>query len=139
MGVTGVGDMKIENFDDVEVSFIESTIVKNGVVCDVYKFTNDDSKDLGIVTVTAGFATPKQKVLLGSQTLEKFISGAGMVTLKRVEGGLERYIFPNAITDTLVLMVGDTMQWEAVSDSDLVFAEVCYPPYAEGRFEVLDA
>lgn len=62
-----------------------------------------------------------------------------MVTLKRVEGGLERYIFPNAITDTLVLMVGDTMQWEAVSDSDLVFAEVCYPPYAEGRFEVLDA
>lgn len=45
--------MKIENFDDVEVSFIESIIVKNGVVCDVYKFTNDDSKDLGIVTVTA--------------------------------------------------------------------------------------
>jgi hypothetical protein len=27
------------------------------------------------------------------------------------------------------------MQWYANGNSDLVFYEVCWPPYADGRFE----
>ena len=29
------------------------------------------------------------------------------------------------------------MQWEASKNSNLVFYEVCYPPYQDGRFENL--
>ena len=31
------------------------------------------------------------------------------------------------------IKVGDLVQWEATKD--LVFAEICYPPYEDGRFE----
>ena len=33
--------------------------------------------------------------------------------------------------------VGDTMQWKADLNSRLVVYEVCYPPYADGRYENL--
>ncbi len=30
--------------------------------------------------------------------------------------------------------IGECMQWEAMEDG-LVFYEICYPPYKEGRYE----
>ncbi len=37
----------------------------------------------------------------------------------------------------VVVEIGQIMQWEASKDLDLVFSEVCYPPYKDGRFENL--
>jgi hypothetical protein len=31
--------------------------------------------------------------------------------------------------------IGETMQWQAAPDSDLEVYEICFPPYADGRFE----
>ncbi len=37
----------------------------------------------------------------------------------------------------VVVGVGQIMQWTAPEDTDLVFYEVCDPPYQDGRFEDL--
>ncbi|MDZ4231500.1 MAG: hypothetical protein U1C52_01790, partial [Patescibacteria group bacterium] len=111
---------------------------KDGVVCDVYKFTEDDSKDLAIVRVEAGSATPLQKILLGDRTIEGYVSGKGVLTITRANGEKEVYQVGNDDMQepfSKVLMIGDTMQWQADKIGELVFYEVCFPPYKDGRFE----
>ncbi len=117
--------------DEDNIIFIERTQVKEGVVCDVYKYKDDESKDLGVATVQKGFHTPKQRILKGEKTLEIFKSGKGILHVTRKEGLQETYKFPSDIP-TVELYVGDIMQWSA--EEDLVFHEICYPPYEEGRF-----
>ena len=51
------------------VKFVETVIVNDGVVCDVYSFPEDQSKDLGIIKIKPGYATPLQRVLEGERTL----------------------------------------------------------------------
>ena len=114
-----------------EAIFLESSKVKEGVVCDVYKYKNDDSKDLGIVTVLKGHQTPRQKILKGLKTLEIFKSGKGELSVIRESGASRVYTFPGDVFE-VELHTGDVMQWSAYED--LVFHEVCYPPYEEGRF-----
>lgn len=132
----GVGGMKIEYFNNEAVRFVETIQVKTGVVCDAYSFVEDDTKDLRIVTVVKGESTPKQKVLSGDKTEEIFISGKGVLEVMKVSGATETYNFPGGETAILV-EIGDVMQWKATDREDLCFAEVCYPPYTEGRFEVV--
>ncbi len=129
--------MNLNKFQNQDVSFVEKTFVKEGVVCDVYIFLEDDTKDLGIITVSKSESTPKQKVLAGDKTEEIFLSGKGVLEVVRVSGMVETYNFPSDKT-TVSVDVGDVMQWKAASDVDLCFAEVCYPKYAEGRFEVIE-
>ncbi len=129
--------MKIEYFNNEAVRFIETSQVKTGVVCDVYSFVEDDTKDLGIVIVVKGESTPKQKVLAGVKTEEIFISGCGTLEIKRASGVIEIYDFPGDVI-TVSVQVGDVMQWKAVDGEDLCFGEVCYPPYKDGRFEVIE-
>ena len=119
------------------VDFVENMQVKDGVVCDVYKFTEDDSKDLAIVRVEAGSATPLQKILLGEKTIEGYVSGRGVLTITRANGEKEVYQLGNDTREPFskVLMIGDTMQWQADESGELVFYEVCFPPYKDGRFE----
>jgi hypothetical protein len=116
------------------VKFIESLEVKDGVVCNVYEFVNDKSKDLGIVGVQKGYKTPLQLVVSGEKTLEVFQSGLGVLTVIDQSENKHEYKFPNGQSEVKV-KVGEKMQWEAFDD--LVFAEICYPPYKEGRFKDL--
>ncbi|MBL1434357.1 hypothetical protein COB87_002225 [Candidatus Wolfebacteria bacterium] len=117
-----------------DLKFIESLQVKEGVTCDVYSYKSDDTKDLGIVTVLKGNKTPLQKVLKGIQTLEVFKTGKGTLRIVKKSGLKENYVYPGA-TEEVEVSIGDAMQWEA--DEDLVFHEICYPPYKDGRYENL--
>jgi hypothetical protein len=58
-------DRKISIFRGDRVEYVETSQVKEGVRCDVYKFTNTTEKDLGIITVDSAYTTPWQKVLKG--------------------------------------------------------------------------
>lgn len=118
------------------VSYVETTQVKEGVVCDVYSFRDDDTRDLAIVTVEKGFKTPMQKVLKGDTTTEGFVSGRGELRVISPDGDVRTYAFDeDNIGQAVVVEVGEKMQWHANGDSSLVFYEVCSPPYEDGRFE----
>lgn len=120
------------------VEFVETMNVKDGVVCDVYSFVGDTTKDLGVVTVKRGHKTPLQRVLEGDKTIEGFVSGNGTLTVKSTNGEKKAYQFNDDDDATFVeVAVGETMQWSA--DSDLVFYEICHPPYSAGRFENVEA
>jgi len=118
------------------VTYIETMQVKQGVSCDVYEFSEDRQKDLGIVTVAEGCKTPLQKVLKGDKTIEGFISGSGKLTVTK-DGKKTVYEFRDGNSKEVQINVGEIMQWHADGGSDLVFFEICYPPYEDGRFENL--
>jgi len=112
--------------------------VKKGVVCDVYSFKDDDSRDLAVVKVEKGFKTPLQRVLKGDSTTEGFVSGKGELSVTTQDGEIKTYQFDDDNTGQPVLVgVGEQMQWHANGDTNLVFYEVCSPPYEDGRFENL--
>ena len=122
-------------FNGQKIKFIETTQVKEGVVCDVYEFENDTRKDLGIVKVSKGYKTPLQKVLKGDKVIEIFREGVGKLTVIGTDKKDRVYRFPGQQSEVEV-EVGELMQWEALEN--LTFAEVCYPPYKEGRFLNID-
>jgi len=121
----------LTEIDGEKVDFVETTIVKDGVTCDIYSFIGNTTKDLGVVKVTKGSKTPLQKVLLGDKTLEIFKDGSGTLTVTSAEGAECVYHFPTEITEVQVNL-GETMQWHAIGD--LTIYEICYPPYQDGRF-----
>lgn len=117
------------------VLFVETMNVAEGVTCDVYKFDDDNTKDLGIIKIQPGFKTPLQKVLKGDRTVEGYISGNGKLI---VSDGKEEKIYQSEKGKELQVNVnvGETMQWCAI-DEPLVAYEICFPPYEEGRYENL--
>lgn len=122
------------------VEFVETTNeVSPGAECDVYKFVGDDTKDLGIIRINPGCETPLQRVLKGDRTIEGYVSGSGKLVVARGNVSIETF----EVTDrpgehlSVLVRVGDTMQWKASPNSKLVAYEVCVPPYADGRFENL--
>jgi len=130
---------KFANFGDPEspVTFIESVEVKPGVDCDVYSFDGDQNRDLAVVTVAQGVKTPRQRVLSGVTTTEGYISGKGTLSVESPDGHEEIIYFDEQNPGAVMVEVGDVMQWTADPDSELVFSEVCVPPFQEGRFENL--
>jgi hypothetical protein len=122
----------------VPVSFVETMAVKDGVECDVYAFTNDDSKDLAIVRVTKGYKTPLQRILKGDKTIEGFVDGHGILTVSSADSTPKIHNFSAGNDNSAVVVeVGETMQWYANGNTDLTFYELCEPPYEDGRFENL--
>jgi mannose-6-phosphate isomerase-like protein (cupin superfamily) len=119
------------------VSFVETTQVTEGVSCDIYRFLDDETRDLGVVTVQKNYKTPRQRVLLGDQTIEGFMSGEGTLTVGAAENDIKTYHFPSTSNEEVAVKVGQTMQWHADGDTELVFYEICEPPYEDGRFENL--
>ncbi len=117
----------------VEIEFVETQSICEGVTCDVYKFKNDVTRDLAIVEVKRGFRTPRQQVLHGEKTIEGFIEGEGMLTVDA-----ENFIFSSGTNDKeCEVRIGQTMQWHANGKTDLIFYEICSPPYESGRFKEL--
>lgn len=125
---------KLVSFRGEPVVFIETQQVTDGVACDVYAFTADSTKDLGIIHIEAGASTPKRLILKGDKTVEGFLAGeADFAFSKATEGdSLFGYTDDSYGNDT-TLGVGDTMQWSAIQDS--VCYEICYPSYEDRRFE----
>jgi len=81
----------METFKKSAVDFVETMRVAAGVECDVYKFVDDDIRDLGIIRIKAGCKTPRQKVLAGERTVEGYISGKGKLTI--IKPGGEMVVF----------------------------------------------
>jgi len=121
------------------VSFAETSHVADGVDCEVYAVTEDTTKDLGIIRIDAGKKTPLQRVLQGERTVEGYISGKGKLTVTKPDGEQQVFVADGISASPVVSVnIGETMQWEADSDSSLVAYEVCFPPYEDGRFQNLD-
>lgn len=115
------------------MTFVETLQVKEGVSCDVYRFDDDDTKDLGVVSIAKGHTSPRMLIVGGERTIEIFKTGSGSLTIEDAEGKLQRYNFsPSNRDETIELHIGEKVQWEA--EEDLVFYEICYPPYQEGRY-----
>ncbi len=121
-----------------DVTFKETTKVARGVVCDVYKFDMDKSRDLALVLVNRGCKTPLQKVLKGNSTIEGFLIGKGKLTVKDKKGKTRKHVFGPGDKGEIEVKVGQTVQWVADKEDNLVFYEICDPPYEEGRFEDLE-
>ena len=129
---------RIDEFQSAETSYVETIAVKDGVVCEVYKFNDDDTKDLGIIRVAKGCQTPLQRVLEGTSTVEGYLDGKGTLTVTDVDDKQTTYKFPGDEANREIgVIIGQKMQWSADPDSDLVFYEICTPPYQDGRFENL--
>jgi hypothetical protein len=120
-----------------QINFIKTMQVASGVECDVYTFSGDKSKDLGVIRILPGCKTPLQKVLQGEQTIEGYVSGKGKLIVTRSNGKADTYDVGSIPDEKLSInvMIGDTMQWHADPDSPLEVYEICLPPYAEGRYE----
>ena len=128
---------KIEN-KVVSVRFVETQTVKEGVECDIYVLPDDNTRDLAVVRVQRGYKTPLQRILLGIRTIEGFIEGKGKLMIWAANGSLKTYEHSaDAVSPMVNVAIGEMMQWHANGDTDLVFYEVCEPPYEDGRFENL--
>lgn len=131
-------DRFIEDGKCTPIEFIETTPVKDGVSCDVYCFTGDKTRDLGIISISAGIPTPKQRVLLGEKTVEGFMFGRGTLTIESTDGAIATHHFKEGeASHPITIEVGQTMQWQADKYSQLTIYEVCEPPFEPGRFENL--
>ena len=116
------------------ISFIENTHVVDGVNCEVYSFVDDETKDLGIIKIDPGKKTPIQRVLKGEKTIEGYMSGKGKLTIVKADGKKDVFV-ANGAPLTVTVNIGELMQWEADTNSNLEAFEICFPPYEEGRFE----
>ena len=127
------------NGNDEPVRYLETTVVKDGVECDIYEFSNDTSRDLAIIRVHGGYTTPLQRILKGESTTEGFLEGKATLTVTPPEGESQIHYFssPSDVGKEVVVAIGQTMQWAASKEAGLVFYEICEPPYEDGRFENL--
>ena len=121
--------------EEMPVRFLETNQVREGVVCDVYEFIEDTSKDLAIIRVANGASTPLQKVLSGTRTIEGYLEGKGTLLVGETEQRLHAYEFPNEKINEVEVKVGQLMCWQA--KENLTFYEICEPPYQDGRFQDL--
>lgn len=114
-----------------------SMAVAEGVVCDTYAFEDDSSCDLGIIKIDEGHSTPLQLVAKGDRTIEKHLGGLGTLSITAPDG-TTRYPVPNKDSYPYLfhttVQVGEAMRWRANRGAPLVVAEICYPPYEDGRF-----
>lgn len=131
--------MKTFSYDgkNQKISFVESLHVTEGVVCDVYTFDGDTSKDLGIIKISPGSSTPLQKVLKGKNTIEGYIRGNGQLEITQPDGKKKTYSVSGEtkLPFSIEVKIGELMQWHAEENSKLVAYEICIPPYEDGRYE----
>lgn len=132
-----INDFKF-NGVSLEVEFIEQTMVKDGVSCDIYKFVKDDEMDLATVEIEPNNHTPRQLVMKGDKTIEGYIFGEGRLVRVTKNGLVEKFKLSHNSNFTIEVNVGGQMQWFSSSNSELVFYEICFPPFEDGRFKNLD-
>ncbi len=119
--------------------FMRSHSPYENVECDEYAFKDTTSEDVAVIEVVASVKTPRQKVLSGTRTTEQFINGSGVLMVTSEDGVVQQYIFDDTTPEnarSVEIQIGQIMQWQA-GENGLLFAEICEPPYEEGRFENL--
>lgn len=127
---------KLTIFQNQAVTYVETQQIKEGVEADLYTFNGDASKDLAIVRVAAGHKTPLQRILKGEKTIEGYLDGQAILTVTHLDSTQSVTAYPgNAELETPVA-INETMQWSA--GTNLMFYEICLPPYEDGRFEDLN-
>jgi len=127
----------MNSFQNKKISFIETGQVKEGVSADMYSFVKDKSIDLAIVTVSKDAKTLLQKIVKGKKTIEGYVSGNGILEVTSVDGKVVTHQFSDGDSGEVEVNIGELMQWTNLGASDLVFYEICDPPYKEGRFKNL--
>lgn len=119
--------------------YVRTDVICPGVTCEVYLDPTTGERDYGKVTVEPGYKTPKQKVLSGEETIECYFSGKGRLTIIHTDGTTSTFDLDSKDRGFAhEVRVGEIMQWEASNDEALVFVEICYPPFTDGRFENID-
>lgn len=119
-----------------QLYFKEQSQPYEGVECFEYGIADDSSRDLAIIRVLPNHATPRQRVLSGRATIEGWVAGSGRLVVESI-GRAAIYTTQNsALLHGVTVGQGEVMQWQAGEDG-LLFAEICEPPYEEGRFENL--
>jgi hypothetical protein len=142
-----------ECFEDLdEFTFLDRTYavrmtgsiaVAEGVVCDTYLFEGDNSRNLGIIKIEPGCKTPHQRVVGGVRTNESYVAGAGRFHFGVGVNYSDELTYGVTMAPdvnnpfAMDMNHGNVMQWAAEPDQSLVVAEICWPPYADGRFENL--
>lgn len=144
MEILGTNDhLTIFTFEGVSqpVEFRETEEIPGypGVKCDDYDFVGDDSKDLGVIRISEGCSTPRQKIndrKDTKRTVERYASGNGRLIVKKKDGPTALYeISSRSLAPLSVdVEIGDTMQWQADPDSNLVVYEICIPRFKPGRY-----
>lgn len=127
------------NYQDQELSaeYQETVeVIPGKVFCDVYTHPETQERDLGIISISAGANTPVQRVILGEETIEGYLSGKGKLIVIHNDGSIAEYPVDETTEGfTCSIWEGQTMQWQADSEEPLEIFEICYPPFEEGRFE----
>ena len=112
----------------------ESYEVAPGVHCDSYEIVGNIEQDLAVIRVSSNAKTPKQVVMKGNQTIELFMKGEGNLIVEDLRGETHVFHFDESQSgEYLQVNIGEKMQWIAGNEG-LQFAEICSPPYKEGRF-----
>ena len=133
---------KIESFlyngERLSAIFKETLEVFPGVHCDVYIHPETQKRDLAIIMLDPGKKTLPQKVLMGEETIEGYISGSGKLIIRHVDGTQSVFdVGPGSEGFSHPVGIGEIMQWKADKHEELVFFEICLPPYEDGRYENL--
>lgn len=125
---------------ELPVTFVERQEVKEGVICDIYTITGDATKDLAVIEIQPGFRSPRQRVLKGTHTIQRFTSGTANLFVDELDGSEHTRFFTSeeATQDNdIEVKVGEIMQWSSLGPDPLVYYEICEPPFETGRFEDL--
>lgn len=127
--------MDIFRFEDKDlpVTLIETLDVQEWVECDVYEFTNDITKDLWIVRLSKGIASPRQLIVWWEKTVLWYMSGSWKFVLETEQWKFEYKMRPD-VKFQIVIYKWEKMQWIADMDSELMYYEVYLPPYKDGRY-----
>ena len=128
---------RIDAYNGEMIKYIETSTVQEGVTCDVYEFVNSASKDLGIINISKGFRSPRQLIVGGEETYQIHRKGEAILRIWKSENTKEPmhvYHFPGDAPEVLVEK-GNIMEWQAIGDME--YAEICVPPYKDGRFKNL--
>lgn len=74
----------------------------------------------------------------GEKTVEGYISGEGEFIIERIGGKKDVFKVKDGDSFQIDVKVGEIMQWRNTKNSDLIFFEICLPPYSDGRYKNLN-
>ena len=78
---------------ELPVTFVESQHIQEGVTCETYTIKGDSSKDLAVIQIEPGSKSPKQRVLSGTRTIQRFVSGSATLFVTNTEGKTRKISF----------------------------------------------
>jgi dipeptidase E len=107
------------------ISYVSTKHVSEGVESDIYTFVDDPLRLLTVYTVAPGIKTLLRKVVAGHRVIEGYVKGKGTLTVSSASGAKDTYYFEkDGHTKDVIVESGQTLQWIAPNDAELVYYEV---------------